>query len=126
MSATAYSIHGIHVLVCDSEGKKLRNDRDAVELIGEALQQDAGLIAIPVERFDDDFFQLKTRVAGEIIQKFVIYKRRLAIIGDISRHVEESKALHDFIYESNRGDQVWFMATLEELKDRLAKESPVI
>ncbi|MBU4437996.1 MAG: DUF4180 domain-containing protein [Acetobacterium sp.] len=50
----------------------------------------------------DEFFDLKTRLAGEIIQKYVNYGIRLAIIGDFSGYT--SKALHDFIYESN---QMW-------------------
>jgi hypothetical protein len=52
-------------------GKKLRTERDAVELIGEARQAGADLVVIPVELLDDDFFRLRTRVAGEMVQKFV-------------------------------------------------------
>ena len=69
---------------------------------------------------DDDFFQPRTSIAGEIIQKFVTYRRRLAILGEISRHVAESSAFRDFVYEANRGDHVWFVADLEELDQRLA------
>jgi hypothetical protein len=84
-------------------------------LIAEAIQHEAGLILIPVERFADDFFRLNTRIAGEIIQKFVTYRRRLAIVGDISRYMEESSAFRDFGYEANRGDHVLFVANPEEL-----------
>jgi Domain of unknown function (DUF4180) len=112
-------IHGIPVLLCEAEGKKLRHDSDAIEVIGEALHQSVELVGIPVERFGDDFFQLNTRIAGEIIQKFVMYKLRVAIVGDISRHVEASLALRDFVYEANRGNQLWFVASLSELKARL-------
>jgi len=44
---------------------------------------------------------------------------RVAIVGDISRYVEESSALRDFVYESNRGDQVWFVPTREKLAERM-------
>jgi hypothetical protein len=50
----------------------------------------------------------------------VTYRRRLAILGEISRHVAESSAFRDFVYEANRGDHVWFVADLEELDQRLA------
>jgi hypothetical protein len=119
-----YDLHGVGVLACAPDGKKLRSDRDAIELIGEALQSGADLILIPVERFEDDFFRLKTRVAGEIIQKFVTYRRRLAIVGDISRYVDESSAFRDFVYESNCGEHVWFVANLEELDRRVHAPSP--
>jgi hypothetical protein len=120
MPETSYTLHGLRVLECAPDGKKLRTDRDAVDLIGVAFAQKAEWIVIPVERLEDDFFRLGTRIAGEIIQKFVNYKRRVAIIGDISRHVAESSALRDFVYETNRGDQIWFLASIEELDQRLA------
>ena len=77
---------------------------------------------IPVERIEDRFFQLKTRIAGNILQKFVTYGVRLGIVGDIARYSVESSALRHFVYESNRGDRVWFAPNLEELEDRLARE----
>jgi hypothetical protein len=121
MSATSYNMHGTKVLVCSPDGKKLRTDRDAVELIGEAYEHAARWIVIPVERFEDAFFQLHTRIAGEIIQKFVQYGLRVAIVGDISRHTDESSSLRAFVYESNRGDQVWFLPNIEELNQRLER-----
>ena len=73
----------------------------------------------PVERLSNDFFQLKTRILGDVIQKFVNYERRLVILGDINRHLEASKALRDFVYETNRGRQVWFVADRAALESRL-------
>ena len=105
--------------LCPSEGKKLRTDRDAVDLIGDARGAGAETIAIPVERLDEDFFVLRTRVAGEFVQKFVTYGMRLIILGDISRYENDSKAFHDFVYEANRGRDLWFVASREELDRRL-------
>lgn len=102
---------------CAAEGRRLRSDRDAVDLIGEA--QGADLIVIPAERLEEDFFRLRTGVAGAFLQKFATYHRRVAILGDISRHVQESTALRDFVVEANRGDHVWFVETIEELERRL-------
>jgi hypothetical protein len=78
-------------------------------LIAEALSSDARLVAIPAERLSSDFFQLSTRKAGHFIQKFVNYRLRVAILGDISHHVEQSAPLADFVRESNRGRDVWFV-----------------
>lgn len=60
----------------------------------------------------DDFFVLSTGIAGEILQKFVTYGKKLAIIGDYSQYT--SKPLRDFIYESNKGNSIYFLSTLEE------------
>jgi hypothetical protein len=74
---------------------------------------------IPVARLGDDFFRLRTGFASDFIQKFVNYRIHMAIVGDISRYVDESTALRDFVREANRGDQVLFLATIDELGVRL-------
>jgi len=119
MSDTLTIIQSVKVLICTPAGEKLKSERDALDLIGEAIQQDAEVILVPVERLGDDFFQLKTRLAGQIIQKFVTYKRRLVILGDISGHLAQSHALKDFVFEANRGPHVWFLTDLQELNERL-------
>jgi hypothetical protein len=119
--ARFYELHGVRILECAGDEPALRTDRDAVDLIGKAFEHRAKLIVIPVECLDDDFFRLRTRIAGELIQKFVQYRRRLAIVGDISRHLAESSALRAFVNESNRGKHIWFVASLEELDRRLAR-----
>lgn len=60
----------------------------------------------------EDFFVLSTGLAGEILQKYINYGGRLAIYGDFSHYT--SKPLHDFIYESNKGRDVFFAKTEEE------------
>jgi hypothetical protein len=104
---------------CPPEGNKLRTGRDATDLIGDAGGAGADMIVIPVERLDEDFFRLRTGVAGEMVQKFVTYHKRVAIVGDVSAHVNESKSFHDFVYEANRGRDLWFVADREELDRRL-------
>lgn len=121
MSGVVETIGGIRMLVFGAEGGPMRGDRDAVDLIGDAMGLDVSWIVLPVERLGDPFFVLATRIAGEVIQKFVTYERRLVIMGDISRALEASTALRDFVRESNRGRHVWFVADRAELEQRLAK-----
>jgi hypothetical protein len=121
MSDTLTTMQGMQILVCAPDGEKLKSEREAVDLIGEALQQGASVILVPVERLEDDFFQLKTGLAGHIVQKFVTYRRRLVILGDISGHVAQSRAFRDFVSEANRGMQVWFLPDLQELNERLKR-----
>ena len=111
--------------ICPSEGKKLRSDRDATDLIGDARSAGADMIVIPVARLDADFFVLRTRVAGEFVQKFVTYGVRVAILGDVSKYESESKAFHDWVYEANRGRDLWFVASREELERRLLTASGI-
>jgi len=58
------------------------NRRDATDLISAAWSEEATLVVIPVTRLHEDFFRLRTGLAGEIVSRFVGYRLRLAIVGD--------------------------------------------
>ncbi len=116
---TLQKIHDVPVLMCDSDGETIHREADALDLIGDAGYQGAQWVAVPAERFDAAFFELRTRLAGDIVQKFANYRMGLAVLGDISRHTAASSALRDFVGECNRGRQTWFLADAEELRERL-------
>lgn len=69
-------------------------------------------IILSKESVCEDFFILSTRLAGEILQKYINYGIKLAVVGDYSQYT--SKPLHDFIYESNHGRDVFFVDTLDD------------
>jgi Domain of unknown function (DUF4180) len=77
-------------------------------------------VALPAGRLDDRFYDLRTGLAGEVLQKFVNYRVRLVVLGDISAHTAASDALRDLVRESNRGDHIWFVTDLDELDTRFA------
>jgi hypothetical protein len=109
---------GVPVLVCDEDGALIAGTQDVLDVIGAAFSR-ADVVAVPVSRLDDRFFTLRTGLAGEVLQKFTNYGMRLAVVGDISAKVAASPALRDLVLESNRGQQVWFVADLDELDSRL-------
>ena len=82
---------------------------------------DAGTknIVISKELIVEDFFILSTGLAGDILQKYINYGGRIAIYGDYSHYT--SKPLHDFIYESNKGKDVFFVATEHEATEMLTR-----
>ena len=118
MSDMVIERRGVPVLVCGDDGPPIAGPQDALDVIGAAFSQ-ADVVAVPAHRFDDRFFSLRTGVAGEVMQKFVNYRVRLAVVGDISAHVAASTALRDLVYESNRGRHIWFVADLGELDTHL-------
>jgi hypothetical protein len=61
-----------------------------------------------------EFFDLRSGMAGEILQKFSNYRMKLAIIGDFKKY--PSKSLRDFIFESNKGGKILFLSSVEEAK----------
>ncbi|MER5350173.1 DUF4180 domain-containing protein [Kitasatospora sp. NPDC002551] len=98
------------VLRLPAEGPVVRDAGAGADLLGEAFGAAAEWLVVPAARFGEEFFTLSTRIAGEITQKFAQYRVGLAVVGDISRHTGASGALRDFVRESNRGRQLWFLA----------------
>jgi hypothetical protein len=111
---------GVPVLVCGADGPAIAGTQDALDVIGGAFSL-ADVVAVPVSRLDPGFFDLRTGLAGEIMQKFVNYHLRLAVIGDITPLVEAGNALRDLVYESNKGRHVWFLPDLDALAERLRR-----
>jgi hypothetical protein len=109
------------ILFAAAEGPPL-DAATANDLLGEAWGAEADLVVVPVERLAEGFLDLSTRIAGEVIQKFANYRTRLAFVGDISARTAASRSLRDFVYESNRGRQVWFLNDRAALDARLADE----
>ncbi|MGA9882225.1 MAG: DUF4180 domain-containing protein [Candidatus Acidiferrales bacterium] len=120
MSVT-HELHGVRVFELAAEGPKIRTARDAADVMSDAFAQSAQWLAIPVAQLDDDFFRLRTGVAGEVVSKFVAYGMRTAFIGDISQHVAGSDSFRDFVREANRGKDFWFVTSLDGLNQRLAQ-----
>ena len=75
-------------------------------------------IAISKNLIVDDFFILSSGLAGEILQKFINYGFRIAIYGDFSKFT--SKPLKDFMYESNKGNDIYFQPTVSLAIDKLS------
>jgi len=90
---------------------------DILDLMAEARFNGSDRMIIHEKSFHPDFFELKTKVAGEILQKFSNYRMKLAIIGDFT--VFESKSLKEFIRESNRTGIISFVGSLGEALIRL-------
>ncbi len=117
---SSQDIAGTRVLLFAEGGPRLETERDINRFLEAAWGEDAGLVAIPVARLSPDFFELSTRLAGEVTQKFVNYGVRLAVVGDISHWSAKSKSMRDFVTEANRGQALWFVADIAELESRLA------
>ena len=66
----------------------------------------------------DGFFDLSTKLSGEILQKFINYHIKIVIVGDFS--VYTSKSLKDFIYESNKGKDIFFLPNEKEAIEKLS------
>lgn len=102
-------------LVSDAHG--ITSTDEALDLLGNAYYQGFDGLIIHVHQLPGTFFDLSSGMAGEVLQKFSNYRMPVAIIGDLTQH--PSKALQDFIRESNKGKQVQFHNTIEEAMNTL-------
>ncbi|MEO3946403.1 DUF4180 domain-containing protein [Gorillibacterium sp. CAU 1737] len=105
------------VALVSSTDARIETVRDALDLIANVRFQGFSKLLLRKEQLTEDFFELKTGIAGEILQKFVTYHMRAAVVGEY--HHYDSKSLRDFLYESNKGKQVFFYATEAEALDAL-------
>ncbi|MDR1893158.1 MAG: DUF4180 domain-containing protein [Spirochaetales bacterium] len=86
--------------------------KETDDVFGLFSMYNCSTIIIKKENILNDFFILSTGIAGEILQKFSNYRKRMGIIGDFT--YIKSKSLNDFIYESNKTKQIIIVKTLEE------------
>jgi hypothetical protein len=111
--------NGMILLELDPGGPLLGADYEVNDLLGEAFGAAAEIVVVPVSRLDPGFFELRSRIAGEVFQKMEQYQRRLVILGDIAAEIAASKSLHDFVYETNRRGHHLFVPHREAMLARL-------
>lgn len=120
ITTTTIERNGVRCAMVHSDGLVITDAASALELLMTA-KYEAGTknIIINKKLIIEDFFILSTGLAGEILQKLINYGGRIAIYGDYTRYT--SKPLHDFIYESNKGKDVFFASTETEALEMLTQ-----
>lgn len=93
----------------DTQGVRISDAQTFLEMM---MNAPCERIVVQQKDLSESFFDLRSGLAGEILQKVVNYRMKLAIVGDFSMYT--SKSLHDFIYESNKSSTIVFTGTVEE------------
>ena len=118
MKVETHEVNGIRMAEVISDDVLITNPEDGLQLVVDLYYQDFDRMILHEKTITPDFFDLKTGLAGEILQKFSNYRVRLAIVGDFSAYT--SKSIKDFMYESNQRRQINFVHTLDEAIERLS------
>ena len=119
MEIEIIEINGNNIAVLRSSGVRIRETQDALDLLGESSYLNSHKIIIKEDQVTPAFFELKSGIAGDILQKFSTYNVQLAIIGDFSKY--KSKSLRDFMLESNKYGRINFVGSFEEAKEKLSR-----
>lgn len=109
MKFTKHNRNGLEMAEVVSLDEVISSASDFLDIMGNAPSQ---IILLHEDMLHQDFFELRTGLAGDILQKVSNYQLKLGIIGDFTKFT--SKALRDFIYESNETKQVYFADSLEK------------
>lgn len=120
MNITKIEAGGKNIAIVSGGEVIIEDVQSALDLIATVhYQADSERIVLNKALLNESFFDLKTRLAGEILQKFINYRVKVAIVGDFS--VYTSKSLKDFIYESNNGNDIFFLPTEEQAIEKLSQ-----
>ena len=115
----SHQTDGLTFLEIRSEEQFINNVQDVLDLFGELYGQYYDGIILYERNITHDFFDLQTKLAGEILQKFSNYRIRLVIVGDWSKYT--SRSLEAFICESNKGKTVNFSSSPTEALELLSR-----
>ncbi len=119
MNITIIKENNLEIAVVNSSEILITDVQSALDLIA-TVRYETGCDRIILNKsaIVEDFFDLKTRLAGDILQKFVNYYVKVAIIGDFSLY--SSNSLKDFIYESNKGKNIFFVPDEKQAVEKLS------
>ncbi|MCE1253807.1 MAG: DUF4180 domain-containing protein [Anaerolineae bacterium] len=88
---------------CLADGVLLDGEAAALDLVAGCMEYTCNRLLLPEGVLPDTFFQLKSGVAGQVLQKFVNYHMRVAAVID-PRMAREGR-FGEMVLEANRGNQ---------------------
>ena len=95
-----------------STPKPLNKENDALDLIALCWEHEANALMIHYTNLSEDFFKLKTKVAGDIIQKFINYSIKAAII--VPQETIQKGRFKEMAMETNKGNHFRLYESKEE------------
>lgn len=87
---------------CVSAEMPLNKEQDALDLIAACIENDTNLIMLHDEALSNDFFKLGTGLAGQVLQKFINYNVKTAVI--IKDEQKIRGKFRELLAESNKGN----------------------
>jgi hypothetical protein len=112
----SFQINGTQAAELISEDLLIADVASGAQLLVDLYYQHFDIIIFHEKNINPDFFELRTGMAGELLQKASNSGLRLAFIGNFEAY--SSKSLRDFIGESNRYGKILFMSSVEEVIKR--------
>ncbi len=120
MDKRIVQVNGINIAVVHSNELIITDTASALDFMATiAYNDECDSIVLNKQAIVEDFFNLRSGIAGDILQKFVTYGKMLAVVGDFS--IYTSKSLRNFIFECNRGNDIYFVEDEQTAIDKLSR-----
>ncbi|MDO4780752.1 MAG: DUF4180 domain-containing protein [Bacteroides sp.] len=113
MKIETHNIDNTRIAEIITDKTILKSTEDGLDLLGNLYYQGFDKVVIYEKNISPDFFDLKTKIAGDILQKFAQYQMPLIIVGDFSKY--KSNSLKNLIFECNKGKQINFVSDLSSV-----------
>lgn len=85
-----------------SDLRKLSSEQDVLDYISKCMENDVYTIILHSNVLSEDFFNLKTGLAGMALQKFINYNVKVAVIIEDEEKLNER--FKEMIMEANKGN----------------------
>lgn len=112
------SYHNGQTAVIVSDVIVIHSAEEGTNLMADLYYQGFNHIVMQEQHFTPAFFDLRTGLLGEVLQKVSNFRLRVVLVGNFDSYT--SQALHDFIRESNKSKQVNFVPSIEMALNLLA------
>ena len=119
MDLITHNINSNKIAEIISDEIIINNLQDSLDLIGDVSYRGMSKIIVKETNLSPEFFELRSGLAGEILQKCVNYHIKMAFIGNFENVA--STSLRAFILECNRGNQFFFVPDLQSALEMLGK-----
>jgi hypothetical protein len=121
MEINVIKINNVEIANIESNKILIIDVQSALDLMATVrYETDCDRIIINKSAISEDFFDLSTKLAGDILQKYINYQMKIAIVGDFS--VYNSKSLKDFIFECNNGKDIFFLPDENQALERFGNQ----
>lgn len=121
MDIEIHIINGTKISEIISDAVIIKTSEDGLDLLGNLYYQEVDKVILHHKNITPAFFNLKSGIAGELLQKFSNYRVRLAIVGDFTAY--PGKSIRDFIYESNKKGQINFVNSTADALNVLSRNT---
>jgi PadR family transcriptional regulator, regulatory protein AphA len=106
--------NGILFMLAPEGELLISNEQDAVDLIALCYEENTDRLILFADNLKQEFFDLKTKLAGAIFQKFSNYRVKCALV--ISTRLDKDR-FHEMLIEVNRQQSIHFFHKLEEAEE---------